>query len=483
VSPGHVLVRVRYSLVSTGTETASLRPLTSGSAGTTTAERVSDLSSRAGVYLSKAVRDPRKAAVKLKEIFSSALRQRMPEIKSAPASPPIELGAVTWDATGPGKVSRSGGATVIDTDDSEASYQARSNTLDVPEHHALVIQLKGRVDKGAVALGLLNHDQSAWLGTYRFDEGELDETLHFDPAGSPQVTLMLTNAGSKSANKVTITASTATLVPPDGTGLPVSEMGQVGWNVGYSVAGEVVAVGDGVADYAVGDLVSCCGAGIANHADYVVAPRNLVCRIPDDCPMELAATATVGSIALQGVRRAQPQLGEVVAVIGLGLIGMITVQLLKASGARVIGVDLDPHRAERAIGIGAYATTTDPAEFLKLVRNRYSDVMRIMLTGHADMQTAIDAINQGNIYRFLTKPWDDTELKVTLFLAFEQLDLERENRRLLAMVRRQYDLLKSLEAENPGISHVVRDSEGFILLDEEPDSLRSGVDLRLAAAS
>lgn len=52
--------------------------------------------------------------------------------------------------------------------------------------------------------------------------------------------------------------------------------------------------------------------------------------------------------------------------------------------------------------------------------------MRLMLTGHADMQTAIDAINQGNIYRFLTKPWDDTDLKVTLFLAFEQMDLERE---------------------------------------------------------
>jgi FixJ family two-component response regulator len=105
--------------------------------------------------------------------------------------------------------------------------------------------------------------------------------------------------------------------------------------------------------------------------------------------------------------------------------------------------------------------------------------MRLMLTGHADMQTAIDAINQGNIYRFLTKPWDDTELKVTLFLAFEQLDLERENRRLLAMVRRQYDLLKTLETDNPGISHVVRDAEGFILLDEDSSSLRAGLDLRV----
>ncbi|MDP1829628.1 MAG: response regulator [Archangium sp.] len=120
-------------------------------------------------------------------------------------------------------------------------------------------------------------------------------------------------------------------------------------------------------------------------------------------------------------------------------------------------------------------------EFLKIVRDRHPDMMRLMLTGHADMQTAIDAINQGNIYRFLTKPWDDTELKVTLFLAFEQLDLERENRKLLSMVRRQYDVMKALEVEHPGIAHVVRDAEGYVLLDDEE---RAGsVEVRLQQAS
>ncbi len=104
-------------------------------------------------------------------------------------------------------------------------------------------------------------------------------------------------------------------------------------------------------------------------------------------------------------------------------------------------------------------------EFLKVVRDRYPDTMRLMLTGHADMQTAIDAINQGEIYRFLTKPWDDTDLKVTLFLAFEQLDLQRENRRLMAMVRRQHDLISSLEQEHPGIGKLVRDADGAILID------------------
>ena len=105
-------------------------------------------------------------------------------------------------------------------------------------------------------------------------------------------------------------------------------------------------------------------------------------------------------------------------------------------------------------------------EFLKLVRDRHPDTVRLMLTGHADMQTAINAINQGEIYRFLTKPWDDTELKVTLYLAFEQLELERENRGLLATVRRQHELIKSLEHDHPGIGHLVRDADGAILIDE-----------------
>ncbi|MBX7098329.1 MAG: response regulator [Myxococcaceae bacterium] len=104
-------------------------------------------------------------------------------------------------------------------------------------------------------------------------------------------------------------------------------------------------------------------------------------------------------------------------------------------------------------------------EFLKLVRNRHPHCMRIMLTGYADMQTAIDAINHGEIYRFLTKPWDDLELKVILSIAFEQLDLERENRRLLALVRTQAQLMARLERENPGILSVRRDDQGAILLD------------------
>ena len=134
----------------------------------------------------------------------------------------------------------------------------------------------------------------------------------------------------------------------DGTSAPtVSDRNAQGWAIGYSVAGEVVGVGEGITDLASGDLVAAAGAGQANHADFVSVPRNLVCRVPSGGDLKQAASATIGAIALQGVRRAAPQLSDRACVIGLGLIGQITVQLLKAAGCRVIGFDLDAARVDR----------------------------------------------------------------------------------------------------------------------------------------
>jgi predicted dehydrogenase len=152
--------------------------------------------------------------------------------------------------------------------------------------------------------------------------------------------------------------------------IPVSsDLNAQGWGIGYSAAGEVVAVGDGVDDLAVGDLVAAAGAGQANHAEYVNVPRNLVCRVPAGCELKQAASATVGAIAMQGVRRAAPQLSERVCVIGLGLIGQITVQLLKAAGCRVIGLDTDPERVKRALALGLDAGATDADSCKALVRD------------------------------------------------------------------------------------------------------------------
>jgi predicted dehydrogenase/threonine dehydrogenase-like Zn-dependent dehydrogenase len=151
--------------------------------------------------------------------------------------------------------------------------------------------------------------------------------------------------------------------------LPPGDLDDQGWSVGYSAAGEVVAVGDGVTDLAAGDLVACAGAGQANHADYISVKRNLVCRLPAGCPVDVAASATIGAIALQGVRRLAPQLGERVCVLGLGLIGQITAQLLRASGCEVLGLDLDPARVERARSFGMERGASTPESFTTLVRD------------------------------------------------------------------------------------------------------------------
>jgi predicted dehydrogenase/threonine dehydrogenase-like Zn-dependent dehydrogenase len=122
---------------------------------------------------------------------------------------------------------------------------------------------------------------------------------------------------------------------------------------GYSAAGTVVAVGREVEGMRVGDRVACAGAGIANHAEYIDVPVNLAVRVPAEVPLRDAATATLGAIALQGVRRAQPTLGETFVVVGLGLLGQLTAQLLRAHGCRVIGVDPDVGRRALAESLGA----------------------------------------------------------------------------------------------------------------------------------
>lgn len=137
--------------------------------------------------------------------------------------------------------------------------------------------------------------------------------------------------------------------------------------LGYSSAGVVVAVGDGVIDISVGERVGCAGAGYAVHAELACVPRLLVGRIPsEDVSFEEAAFGTVGAICLHGIRTAEVSLGDTVAVIGLGLLGQITVQLLKAAGCRVFGMDLLPQRADLASASGAEATCASAAGFRNL---------------------------------------------------------------------------------------------------------------------
>jgi len=119
--------------------------------------------------------------------------------------------------------------------------------------------------------------------------------------------------------------------------------------LGYSSAGVVLEVGAGVEGFAPGDRVMSNGP----HAEVVCVPRNLCARIPEGVSFEKAAFTVVGSVALEGIRLANPTLGESVAVIGLGLIGLLCVQLLRADGCRVLGIDLDPAKCALARRFGA----------------------------------------------------------------------------------------------------------------------------------
>lgn len=125
--------------------------------------------------------------------------------------------------------------------------------------------------------------------------------------------------------------------------------------LGYSCAGVVVDVDPDVQGFAVGDRVACAGQGYASHAEMVWVPKNLCVRLPDGVSFEEAAYVTLGAIALQGVRQAEPRLGDVVAVIGLGLLGQLTVQILKANGCRVIASDIAADKLDLARSFGADA--------------------------------------------------------------------------------------------------------------------------------
>jgi predicted dehydrogenase/threonine dehydrogenase-like Zn-dependent dehydrogenase len=125
-----------------------------------------------------------------------------------------------------------------------------------------------------------------------------------------------------------------------------------GQPTGYSAAGVVLEVGAGVDGIRPGDRVACAGAQCAHHAETIRVPRNLAVPVPEGVGFDEASTVTLGAIALQGVRRAAPTLGETFVVIGLGILGQLTSQLLRANGCRVIGVDLDPERVELARSLG-----------------------------------------------------------------------------------------------------------------------------------
>ncbi len=132
--------------------------------------------------------------------------------------------------------------------------------------------------------------------------------------------------------------------------------------LGYSSAGTIVALGEGVTGFQVGQRVACGGGGHAVHAEYALVPQNLLAALPDAVSFEAGAFATLGAVALHGFRLAGPQVGERVAVIGLGLLGLLAVGVARQASCAVFGVDLNPSRVELASRMGATASLSTGAE-------------------------------------------------------------------------------------------------------------------------
>ncbi|MCX7737625.1 MAG: bi-domain-containing oxidoreductase [Candidatus Kapabacteria bacterium] len=137
-------------------------------------------------------------------------------------------------------------------------------------------------------------------------------------------------------------------------------------SLGYSAAGVVLE--SKTDKFRIGDRVACGGAGLAVHAEYLAIPKNLAVKIPDNVEFEQACYTTLGAIALQGVRQANLRLGEKVAVIGLGLLGQITVQLLKASGCSVLGLDIDESLFPKAASFGCDLTLLSTFDNINLMK-------------------------------------------------------------------------------------------------------------------
>jgi predicted dehydrogenase/threonine dehydrogenase-like Zn-dependent dehydrogenase len=163
--------------------------------------------------------------------------------------------------------------------------------------------------------------------------------------------------------------------------------------LGYSVAGVVAGVGSQIEDIQVGQRVAAIGEAVATHAEYNAIPRGSLVVVPDGVSLEQASTVAIGSIVLQGIRQAQLELGETVGVVGLGLLGQFAVQLARANGCSVVGIDLDPSKCALALRNGADAVASpdhDEALHHALRVSGGRGVDAVLLTASAKSNDPID---------------------------------------------------------------------------------------------
>ena len=192
--------------------------------------------------------------------------------------------------------------------------------------------------------------------------------------------------------------------------------------LGYSTAGIIEEVGPGVEEFEVGQRVACGGNQYALHAEFNWVPTNLCVPVPATVLPEHAAFTTVGAIAMQGFRQSEAKLGEVACVIGLGLIGQLLVQLLRAAGTRVVGIDIDETRSDLASRLGALAVATPASDSFQVLVERVADLTHgagcdhVFLTAGGDSNGPVEmaahlARDRGRVVDIgksrLDLPWKD----------------------------------------------------------------------------
>ena len=177
--------------------------------------------------------------------------------------------------------------------------------------------------------------------------------------------------------------------------------------LGYSLVGEIIEIGKGVDNLKIGDIVACGGAGYANHAEINFIPKNLCVKVPSEVDLKEASLTTIASIAMQGFRQANCQIGENIAVIGLGLLGQILIKIIQANGCRAFGFDISKSKCELAVANGAFyaevASKTNFEEEILLKTNGIGCDAIILTTGTSSNDPIVLA---GNIARDKAKVVD-----------------------------------------------------------------------------
>ena len=239
---GCVLVRTEFSLISSGTELAALRPLFAASAGQSAAERVSEVTTRAQHYLGKAMKNPRLAIDRAMSIARNSINRRLADVVPKPVHASVHIGPVEWTQQV---------ASVCEVKDWRAHGRFRRGARPLPGRPRRPCRCRRTISSKCVSRARYSRAVSRSAYSTRISppgsacclsaKRSSIEKFHFDPGRARTVTLMLSNGSTSGENRMVLTEATVTMVPAESAGLPVTEMIDQGWNVGYSLAGTVVA--------------------------------------------------------------------------------------------------------------------------------------------------------------------------------------------------------------------------------------------------